>query len=260
MKTPILQAIGLHFSFEDNHVLRGISVDFPSGELVSIIGQNGCGKTTFLKILCAVLKPSLGDIKHMGKNINQLSARELAKQIAVVHQVGSYYFDFTVEDYVLMGRYPHLGKLKKEGEKDLKICDESMEKTGINHLRKKFISQISGGERQRVTIARALAQQPNILLLDEPVSQLDLRYQIEILSICKELIREGEITVITTLHDINLASEYSDKILAIKDGLIYGFGSPSEIIIPKMVEDIYGVKCIIADYGYRHIVSRGVIG
>lgn len=230
------------FKYDEAPILRDIDLDITQGSFVSILGPNGSGKTTLLKNICNLLKPVSGDIQVKGRSIYKIKYRELAKIVAVVHQTNEVNFDFSVFDVVLMGRFPFLSKFQNESREDIGLAKEAMISTGVWELREKSIREISGGERQRVMIARALTQQPEILILDEPVSHLDIKYQLGILNLCKKLNKEKNLTIITTLHDINLAGRFSDYIVLLDKGKIKNVGSPAEVLTEENIEGVYGVR------------------
>ncbi|WP_069649962.1 heme ABC transporter ATP-binding protein [Caloranaerobacter ferrireducens] len=232
----------IYFSYGFENVLEDISLAVKQGAFISILGPNGSGKTTLLKNMCKLLKPLDGKILVDDKELNKIAFKELAKTMAVVHQDINVNFEFTVHDIVMMGRYPYQKRFKPESEKDINVVKRAMENTETWVLREKSIHEISGGERQRVMIARALAQEPKILLLDEPISQLDIKHQINVLNLCKRLNSEEKITIITTLHDINLAARYSDYILLMNKGKIKAFGLPENVLTKENIQDVYGIE------------------
>ncbi|KGG80230.1 ABC transporter [Caloranaerobacter azorensis H53214] len=247
----------IYFSYGYEEVLKNIDLSIQEGVFISILGPNGSGKTTLLKNICKLLKPLKGEIFVDDKDLNKIAFKELAKIMAVAHQDSNVNFEFTVYDIVMMGRYPYQKRFKSESENDIKIVKRAMENTETWALREKSIHEISGGERQRVIIARALAQEPKILLLDEPISQLDIKHQINILNLCKRLNREEKITIITTLHDINLAARYSDYILLMNKGEIKAFGLPESVLTKENIQDVYGIEVKLIkldDYKVPYIV------
>ncbi|KPU27723.1 ABC transporter [Caloranaerobacter sp. TR13] len=232
----------IYFSYGYEDVLEDISLIIEEGKFISILGPNGSGKTTLLKNMCKLLNPLDGKILVDDKDLNKIAFKELAKTMAAVHQDSSVNFEFTVYDIVMMGRYPYQKRFRPESERDINIVKRAMKNTETWTLKEKSIHEISGGERQRVIIARALAQEPKILLLDEPISQLDIKHQINILNLCKKLNREEKITIITTLHDINLAARYSDYILLMNKGKIKAFGLPESVLTKENIQDVYGIE------------------
>lgn len=240
-----LKVQNLRFRYSTEDVLKKISFDIPKGSFVSILGPNGSGKTTLLKTISHILKPDEGNVLLKEKTLREYGHKELARSIAVVHQNQPTDFDFTVEDVVLMGRYPHLRQFQSESTKDHEVTRSAMQRTAISHLREKNLKHISGGERQRVMIARALAQETDTLLLDEPISHLDIKYQLEILKMCRGLSHEKDMTIITTLHDINMAARFSDYMILMKSGEIIEMGTPEEVMTPAIIRAVYDVEAHI---------------
>lgn len=237
----------IHFKYGEDEILKEIDFDILQGSFLSILGPNGSGKTTLLKNMCNLLKPHEGKILLKDENIETINSKDMAKIMAVVHQGNEVGFDFSVHDVVLMGRYPYQKRFKTESQKDFDVVKCAMEETETWELREKSIYEISGGERQRVMIARALSQEPEILLLDEPISQLDIKHQINILNLCKRLNKEKNITIIMTLHDINLAGRYSDYILLLEQGKIKKLDVPKKVLTAQNIEDVYGIKVDILE-------------
>ncbi|MGV8153773.1 MAG: ABC transporter ATP-binding protein [Alkaliphilus sp.] len=230
------------FKYNNKTVLNGLNLDVERGSFLSILGPNGSGKTTLLKNMCNLLKPYEGVIYIDNSQLKGIKYKELAKAMAVVHQGSTPNFEFNIYDIVLMGRYPHQKRFSFDSKDDFDIVKQVMQDTDIWELREKSIFEISGGERQRVIIARALAQQPEILLLDEPITFLDIKHQISILNLCKKLNKEKKITIITTMHDINLASRYSDYILLLDSGKVETLDVPEKVVTEKNIEAVYGIK------------------
>lgn len=250
----MIQVEALKFNYGNDEILKQISFQVKKGSFVSIIGPNGSGKTTLLKNLCKLLKPNDGHIDLEGEKLRHYKSRALAKKVAVVHQGASSEFDFNVGEVVLMGRYPYLNRFQSESINDMEIATGAMHQTDTFHLKDKNLHGISGGERQRVMIARALTQEPDLLLLDEPISHLDIKYQLEIMKLCKMLNETKSLTILTTLHDINLASRYSDIIIMMKDGKIVYSGTPNEVITSENIKKVYDVDVSITMKPYPMIV------
>jgi iron complex transport system ATP-binding protein len=228
--------------------LHEISVGIRPGSLTGLLGPNGCGKTTLLKLLSGVLKPDRGSV-HLGeRDLRTLSARAIAQQIAVVPQETHPAFDFTVLEMVLMGRHPHLGPFQLEGPHDLVIAGEALAATGTAHLAGRPYMTLSGGEKQRVVIASALAQKPNVLLLDEPTASLDLGYQLEIATLLKELNRDRGVTMVLATHDLNLAASLCDTLVLVRQGRVLMQGAANEVLTSATVQQLYGV---IADVTFH---------
>jgi len=203
---------------------------------------NGTGKSTLLKCINLSLKPKGGVILIDNRNLFELDRKEIARNIGVVPQNSAINFPFTAFDIVLMGRTPYLGQINRESLDDIRIAKEAMEITNTEHLAERPIDEISGGERQRVIIARALAQQPKILLLDEPTLHLDINHQLDILELAKELARKNKLVVVLVSHDINLSSRYSDKLVLLQSGKIFAIGKPEEVITKENMRDIYNIE------------------
>lgn len=232
----------LHWHYGNQKILDNINIDFYGNSIYGIIGPNGSGKTTLLKNITRSLMPKDKSIYISDKDITSFSNKELAKVISYVPQNTNLEFEFSVMDIVLMGRTPYLKRLRSESSDDIKIAENSMKITNTWNLKDKNTGNISGGERQRAIIARALAQQSKIMLLDEPVSQLDIHHQVEILKILKRLKTEKKVTVIMSLHDLNLASQYCDKLILMDEGKIVKEGIPKEIIKKENIKKVYGIK------------------
>ena len=241
----------LEFGYGESLVLKGISFNVKSGEFISIIGPNGSGKSTLLKTLNRLYAIKNGSILIDGKDIDYYKSREMAKKVALVPQDTTLDYDFTVEEVVLMGRHPYKGRFEKEDDKDFDIIYEAMEMTNTLILKDRLITEISGGERQRVFIAKALAQKPSIILLDEPTSHLDINHQMDILNLLKTLNDRGT-TIILVIHDINMAARYSDEILLLNHGEIQGKGTPEEVITMENIERAYNLKVAIEKNKYTN--------
>lgn len=250
----MIQVEHLDFKYGQEPILKQLEFKVKKGSFVSIIGPNGSGKTTLLKNLCKILKPDSGVIEVDHTKLDHYKSKHLAKKMAVVHQGAMSEFDFNVGEVVLMGRYPYLNKFQSESAEDYQIANHAMEQTETYHLREKSLHGISGGERQRVMIARALTQQPDILLLDEPISHLDIKYQVEIMKLCKQLNQEKDITVLTTLHDINLASRFSDVIIMMKDGKIFTSGTPEQVITIENIKAVYDIDVEVSNLPHPMII------
>ncbi|NLY66135.1 MAG: ABC transporter ATP-binding protein [Tissierellia bacterium] len=248
----ILQVKKLHFSYGKNKVLEGIDLTIDENMMVGIIGGNGSGKSTLLKNISGYLKPDSGNVFIGNRNIKDFSIKEKARHIAYVPQEIPFDFEFSCYDLVMMGRMPYLKRFEKEGEKDKTIVREAMEITNTWIFKEKSINALSGGERQRVYIARALAQRPHILLMDEPVSHLDIKYQIEILTLAKELSFKGML-VIAVLHDINLACQFCDQILIMKEGKIMAAGTPKKILNTDNIKSAFSVDVELLENPITHI-------
>jgi len=239
-----IQAKDIAFSYSDQPLFDGLGVAVGKGEFVGLVGPNGSGKTTFLNILSRVLRPSRGSILIDGSDIESFSARALARKIAVVPQETGIIFPFSVSEVVLMGRAPHLQSIL-ESEEDFEIAMEAMEMTGVDHLASRPVTNLSGGEKQGVFIARALAQRPSILLLDEPTAFLDIKHQVDIYDILTRLNRERGMTILAVSHDLNLAAHYCERVLVFKEGSLMFDGLPQEAITTDTIRDVYGTDVVV---------------
>ena len=235
-----------------NHILKVIDLDAGSQELVGVIGPNGSGKSTLLKCIYRVLKPTGGAVFLDGKPLDRYSYRESARRIAVVAQHNYYNFDFSVRDVVLMGRSPHKRALDRDTAEDYQIVAESLETVGMTSFADRSFSTLSGGEQQRVILARALAQRTPCLILDEPTNHLDIKYQLQLM----DLVRGLDRTVIAAVHDLNIAAMYCDRLYAVKDGRVVGQGRPEELLTPAFIREVYEVdaRVMTDEDGHLHIL------
>ena len=239
-----IEAQDVCFSYGRNAVLQGATFAIERGEFVGILGPNGSGKTTILKLVSGVLRAESGLIKLKDRNIRDYSPREIARHVAVVPQDTAIAFPFSALEIVLMGRSPYLPAFAFDRQADLDIAHEVMRETDTAHLAGRRIHELSGGERQRVIVARALAQQPEILLLDEPVTFLDIRHQIAIHEVLRELNSRG-LTVVMISHDLNLASQYCSRLILLSNGRVHATGEPKEIISSETVREVYEADVMV---------------
>jgi len=239
----ILETQSISFCFPNgNLVLDQVSFHLNKGEMLCVIGPNGSGKSTLIRVLSGVLKPMSGKIFIKGKPLNEFRKKELAQKIAVVPQQTEIAFAYTVLEIVLMGRAPYLKSFQLEGAWDMEIAKKALAQTDCDNLAERRIDEISGGERQRVILARALAQEPEILLLDEPTAHLDLQYQVRFLQLLTELRAGSKLSALFTTHDLNLASIFADKILILDRGRVAGFGAPEQILSAELMSSVYKLK------------------
>lgn len=247
-----IDATSIEAVLSGNHILKGIDFHAGNRELIGIIGPNGSGKSTFLKCIYRVLQPTSGAVYLDSKDLKKHSFKESAKQIAVVAQHNYYNFEFSVRDVVLMGRAPHKRALDRDNATDFQIVKESLETVGMLPFADRSFSTLSGGEQQRVILARALAQQTPCLILDEPTNHLDIKYQLQLM----DLVRGLDRTVIAAIHDLNIAAMYCDRLYVVKHGKIVGEGSPKKILTPKFIREVYEVdaEVISGANGQVHIL------
>lgn len=246
----------LSFSYEKKQVIHDMNVTIPSGKIVTLMGANGCGKSTLFQLLTKNLKPSQGDILLGDTSIRDISLHDFSKKVAIVHQNNTAPGDITVEQLVSYGRIPFtkMGRSISK-ERDAKMIERAMRITGIYPLKDRPVLKLSGGQRQRVWIAMALAQGTKILLLDEPTTYLDVRYQLQILKLVQMLNKRYGISIIMVLHDINQAIAYSDEILALSTkGTIVAKGKPQEIISTPMLQEVYGIALETFEYNGKKLV------
>jgi len=239
----IINVNGIYARYEDKEVLHGISVNLESGKLTGLIGPNGSGKSTLLKCIYRVLDPFKGAVLIDGKDVSRMSYLESAKKVSVLAQQHSNGFDFKVQDVVLMGRTPYKGIMEGDNEEDYRISREAMEATGIARKADSSFADLSGGEQQRVMLARALTQQTPCLILDEPTNHLDITYQLQIMN----LVSSQNLTVIAAIHDLNIAAMYCDRIIAMKDGSLVADGTPQEVLTTDTIWKLYHVKSTIIE-------------
>jgi len=233
-----LQVNGIHFDYKSRKVLNNINFGVKKGEILAVMGPNGVGKSTLLKCMDMILKPSAGTVLVDGSEISKISKQEIAKNIGYVSQRGDV-SKTTVFDAVLLGRKPHIGLTV--GEKDYKIVDAALKRFGLEEMQLRRIDELSGGELQKVCICRAIAQEPGVLLLDEPTSSLDLHNQLEILKIIQNVTIGHNTATVLTMHDLNLAFRFADKFVFMKNGEIHD-ACDTQGITPEIIENIYGVK------------------
>jgi iron complex transport system ATP-binding protein len=242
----MLRADNVSFGYEGGFSLRDATVAVAPGSLTGLLGPNGCGKTTLLKLLCGVLRPQAGRVLLGDRAVESMTRRGLARRVAVVPQETHPAFDYSVLEMVLMGRHPHLGAFQLEGPADLEIAGESLEATGTAHLAARNYMTLSGGEKQRVIIATALAQATEFLLLDEPTASLDLGYQLEVAALLARLNRERKVTMVLATHDLNLAASLCDRLVVMRGGRVLAQGTTSDVLTGEMVRQLYDVDADVA--------------
>ena len=245
----------VHFSYDGDEALSGVTLDVAAGEYVCLIGPNGAGKTTLLRLMSGAVKPSSGEVRILDTPVRRLARLEIARRVAVVTQESGATFPFTVEEVVLMGRFPHLGPYGFEGPRDFEAADEAMRMTETLEFRDRHIHDLSGGERQRVIIARALAQEAEILLLDEPTSFLDIKHQVEITRLVKRLKEDKDLTIVATSHDLNLAAAFSDRLVLLKEGRVFMDGPPRDVISESVLSQAYETAVHVEEWDQGRFVT-----
>ncbi|MFW5891530.1 MAG: ABC transporter ATP-binding protein [Halanaerobiaceae bacterium] len=242
----MIKADKLNYSYQQNKkILKNINFAITRKQFVGLIGPNGCGKSTLLKNISNILKPESGTVYLNKKLLNEYNSKDLAQKMAVVPQETYINFNFTVYDLIMMGRNPYQDRWGKVKKRDKKIIREAMNLTDTYHFKDKMVNTLSGGEKQRVIIARALAQKPRILLLDEPTASLDINYQGEIYDLLSYLNKELDLTILSVSHDLNLTSQYCDRIILMNKGKIYISGTPEEVMKVENINEVYQTEVII---------------
>jgi iron complex transport system ATP-binding protein len=244
-----LKVKDVEFSYGSVHVLKDVSIELAASEMLGVVGPNGAGKSTLLRCIDRILSPQKGCILLDERDIKKMSRMELAQKMGYIPQSASQVFPATVFDTVLMGRRPHLGW--RSSEEDTEMVLETLQMLNIEDLAMRDINELSGGQQQKVFIARALTQEPDVLLLDEPTSNLDIRHQLEVMDIIKNIVREKQISAIMAIHDLNLAARYTDRIIMMNGGTIFAAGEPFSVLTTKNIKQAYGVEVEVNDHGGR---------
>ncbi len=264
MTAPFLSLRDVSFGYGSTRdvrpVLSQVSLDIERGSVVGLLGPNGSGKTTLLRIMSGVLAPRPGAVLLDGQALAAMARRDIARRIAVVAQETRSTFDFTALEMVLMGRYPHLGPFELEGADDLEIARRAMQTTGTAALEHRFFATLSGGEKQRVVIASALAQASDMLLLDEPTAALDLRYQLEVVTVLRALNQSRKTTIVLSTHDLNLAAAVCQRIVLLKHGQVLAAGPTSETLTTENIRALYDIDADVSFHdraGHLTVVPLG---
>ncbi|MCP4181041.1 MAG: ABC transporter ATP-binding protein [bacterium] len=243
--SSLMNITNLFSGYGNKTVLKDVNLTVSSGDILGIIGPNGSGKTTLLKTVCGIIKPESGEVLIEDKHLYSLSTKEIAQKVAVVTQSIEPVM-ISVLDYVVMGRMPYYKKFQFfETKDDYKLAEKFMKLTDTIRIKDQYMSEVSGGERQLAQVARALVQQPLILLLDEPTSHLDITHQIKILDLIRRLNKELNLTVVMVIHDLNLASEYCTKLTMLKNGKIHKTGTPDDVLTYKAIENVYDTIVLV---------------
>ncbi|MGY5267681.1 ABC transporter ATP-binding protein [Paraclostridium dentum] len=235
----------LKVGYEEKVIIENLSLSINKGEVVSIIGPNGCGKSTLLKTLSRIIKPMSGEIYIQNESIKKLKSKHISQKVCLLSQHNDAPGDLTVEELVYFGRMPHKKWYESKTKSDEEIVNWAIKNTGLKKYKNTPINSLSGGERQRAYIAQALCQKPDILLLDEPTTYLDISYQLEVMELVREINEKFNITIVMVLHELNQASKYSDRLVIMKDGEVVSDGCPREIINKETIKQVYKIECDI---------------
>jgi len=241
---PAISAQDLTYEVEAGKLLEGVNLRVDRGQLVGLIGPNGAGKSTLLRAISGILRRQEGTVSLDGTDLESISSKDVAARLALVPQIAPYTHGFTALELVLMGRYPHLGRFQIEGTEDDRIAKDAMRLTEIEHFADRTLDTLSGGERQRVFVSRALAQQPRILLLDEPTSNLDVFHQMKVLDLVRQLVDDG-LTAVAAIHDLHMAARYCDRLVLLSGGRVLAEGPPEDVLSPEIIESAFGVKSAV---------------
>jgi iron complex transport system ATP-binding protein len=234
----------LDAGYGDTLALQEISLEISSGDFLGVLGPNGCGKTTLLRVVRGTLRPQRGHVKLDERDLSTIDSRSLARTMAYLPQDMTIDLDFTIRELTLIGRSPHLTRFACESDADRRVAERSMELTDVLHLADRPVTALSGGERQRALIAMCLAQEPRILLLDEPTNHLDIAHQLSILDLIARINRDG-LAVIAVFHDLNLAAEYCSRLILMENGRVAAAGTPAEVITENAIRRVYGVEVTV---------------
>ncbi|MDO9353707.1 MAG: ABC transporter ATP-binding protein [Solirubrobacteraceae bacterium] len=240
-----LEAKGVSLAYDDRVISEGLDLRIPAGSFTVIVGPNACGKSTALRALARMLKPKQGSVLLDGQVISSLPAKQVARTLGLLPQSSVVPDGITVRDLVGRGRFPHQGLLRQWSSKDESAVQHALAATGVSDLENRFVDELSGGQRQRVWLAMVLAQETELLLLDEPTTFLDITHQYEVLDLCAELRESGDRTLVAVLHDLNQAARYATHIIAMKQGQIVAQGPPAEVVTPELVEAVFDLKCVV---------------
>ncbi|ASS73970.1 ABC transporter [Tumebacillus algifaecis] len=244
-----VKAENVSFRIGQSSIIRDITLQVSDKKFVGLIGPNGCGKSTLLKMIYRVLRPDTGTVYLDNEELYRMPARSVFQRMAVVSQESTHNFDFSVQEIVMMGRTPHKGMFQSDTVEDLDIVEQALSRVDMTEYAKRSFMSLSGGEKQRVLIARALAQQAEIIVLDEPTNHLDIRHQLQLMDLVKTL----DITVLAALHDLNLASVYCDELYVVRDGSIVVSGPPEDVMTPELLREIFGVE---AEVTIHHVTGK----
>lgn len=252
IQNEVIEIKDLEFGYGKNNIIKGLNLNIANNEFVAILGPNGAGKTTLFNIISGILPFKKGSVNVLSKDIKRMSFKEKASTIGVVPQETASNFNFSNIDIVLMGRACKKSRFVNENDEDYQIAIDAMKMTKTDHLAERTFMETSGGEKQRIIISQVLAQETQILLLDEPTSSLDINFQIEIMQLIEKVRKEKNLTVLGIFHDINIATQYAERIILLKDGKVYADGLPEEVIIPKNIYNVFNAQVVIERNPYTN--------
>ncbi len=246
----------ISFAYGEQRVVRDVSLALEPGKFYGLLGPNGSGKTTLLDLLIANRHPSAGSVTLQDRDLGSYGRQDLARHMALVPQEFDLGFDFRVSEVVLMGRHPHIPRFASPGAVDLALTEKAMAELEVAHLSDRLITALSGGEKQRVVAARALAQDTPLLIMDEATANLDIQHTIQIFQVVRRKVEEGGI-VLAAIHDLNLAAAFCDEIFLLKEGALHAAGPPEQILVPEMIDEVYGIGCQAAfnPFNQSHQIS-----
>jgi len=257
---PLIQVENVGYRYNHQWVIKGISFKVDQGQLIGLIGPNGSGKTTLLKCMDRLLIPQEGKVLWEGQSLSHFSQNEIARNMALVSQESSLIFSPTVLETVLMGRYPYLKRFQLEGLKDFHLAEAAMDRMQIGHLKQRSLSELSSGERQRVYLARALCQEPKVLLLDEPTAFLDIQHQVSILDLILSLNLQKELTILIASHDINLTAQYCQRLILINQGEIETVGPPDQVIKEEIIGKVFKTRVVVDENPFTRTPRITLLG
>lgn len=253
--TVPLEVCDLHFSYDKKEVLKGVSGTFYPGTFYGIAGPNGSGKTTWLKLMAGLFDSEQANVSLFNQDTKKMNRIDMAKRLSFVPQMFNIPYAFSVKDVVMMGRYPYLKRMANPLKEDHAIVDQTLIETNLDQLKDRNVNELSGGELQRVIIARAIAQDTDIILLDEPISHLDIYYQHEIITLLKKLCREKDKTIIAVLHELNITVNHCDHILLLKDGNVIEQGEPRVVLTEEVIKTVYDLEVTLAEANGQTLIT-----
>jgi iron complex transport system ATP-binding protein len=247
MTEPVFEVNGLEFAYGESPLFKDLSLAVTAGRFHGVVGPNGSGKTTLIDLLVGGRRPAGGEVRLRGRHITKYSRRALAREVAFVPQEFAVNFPFTVEQVVMMGRHPHLGRFGAPGEDDRRALDRAMDLMALDVFRHRTVTRLSGGEKQRVVLARALAQDAPVLLLDEPTSNLDVNHSLHVLAVVEDMVQREGRTAVAVMHDLNLAAAFCQELIFLKQGRVHAAGPAAEVLTAQNLRDVFEVEARVAE-------------